>query len=368
MPADILQNNLHDSDIRGGHVDLYEVEKSDTIPYSYCLRKQLSIDVKYHGYSFAMKLHPDIITMPLHSDKLRGKRVHKKQKDVMSVTYHEYEITCNNEQCNIQVLRLRNRVIANNEIAWGPFFAFLFATKFPKPMVCIEDVISYRDPLYTHLDINATLVDDQLMLSDVRGMIDLFKHHALRANPNIVGLYSKYTTDIDAIKKTAKDAYLNIVHDCDRYCAVSTIGVISEVPFTTIEYDGMRCVKALKELPYSETYKSSRNSHLVKSKGSPYAHDSVYIIPQIDKMYYAMHGNTTQHSNNTLSSTVVIVSACVLPALIVGSTVTYIAQSSSKFAQSIRNKIAAMTHTTGGMQRVNTEDRNDNVHNEIQDT
>ena len=379
MPADILQNSLQNVDARSGHVDLYEITRRDTMPYSECLNKHLNTGHKYRGYAFTIHINPAILPIPSILSAEKAEMMRKKHPDMMRVTCHEYVVNCREERCRIRTLRVRSRTVMYNEIAVGPIYALVFSTKTEWPVWSVENidnVMSYEDVLYSERDMNISLAKTQPFSAEMKGMITLFKYRALRANPNIVGLYSKYTRNINAIKKTARDAYLNIVHDCDRYCAVSTIGVIDRIPFATLEQDGIRCMQALKELPYSETYKSTYGSLLRVSKGFPHAHEDVRMPDYDIEDYIREHSPSSIMYNellhlpernsmmiykkdaDTSTSTVAIVIGCVLPAVVGSAMVAYVVRSNSKLAQSVRNVFLSITQTMRGMQRVvtHTED------------
>ena len=376
MPDDIINNNLPNADNRKSYIDLYELDKSDYMPYSQCLKKPLKPDCEYRGYVFDMQLHPDVLQCPI--DLSDAKPARSEDQGIMRVKYYEYKLSCEDKSHHAELLKMRKRMVLQREFAAGPHSALVFSTKPKAPFTIIEDIMGMQaDPLYSTMDSPNNTVGSLF--------IHTFRYRALQINPNMVYLFSKYTTDVDAIKKTAKDAYLNIVHDCDRYCVISSVGVLNTISFETIKQDGFLCASALKELPYSKTYKSPYNSILSVSKGDP--HNRGDIRPY-ERTYNTYIQNTHINVNETVlqnvqtrleqlrhtnsdnvkhedASTIYAIPliSCMVPLFVGGSAVAYVARSSSKFAQSVRNKLVSITQTMRGIRRIDTQERTEDCGN-----
>ena len=378
MPVNISKTNLRLVDERHSYVDLYEVEKSEyDLPYAMCLREPLEQDCEYHGYSFAMRLYP--FSEQAHDDTVMShdEFLHRMHTNILRVRYHEYIIGCRQGYYSVKSSKRRIRFVKINEFAAGPYFAMLFATKPDEPLIFIEDVMAQLDPLYSSMDSKTSNTYEG---SDTQFIMRLFRQRVMQASTSRVAFISPTTTDVDEIKRNVRDIYLNIVHDCNRYCAISSLGRFGTVPFTAIKQDGLRCARALIELPYSETYETVFYSTLNKSKGRPHQHrynhayqDGYYrsyaqdsslsvnqqtlyeLVPQLAKMHHDADMRQIDDIDAS-TSTVAIVIGCVLPAVVGSAMVAYVVRSNSKLAQNVRNKLASIIQTIRGMQRVNTAD------------
>lgn len=366
MRVDVSQTNLRSVDDRFAFVDLYEVAKNlSALPYSMCVSEPLKKDCEYRGYSFAMRLRPfetkDAYKL---SDDVY---VYRMNRYVLKVRYHEYTINCNKGYYKVRSSHRRTRLVKKNEFAAGPYLAMVFATKPDDPKIFIEDIMSQQDPLYSKLDKDSDVGHE---IQETELITQLFNKRVIDTSISRVDLISRLTANVDEIRGNVKDVYLNIVHNCDRYCAISTLGRFGTVPFRAIEGDSLRCARALIELPYSETYETTVfPSSLNESKGIPYSHSyhhayrsgfyrsyvernsfTVALYKAIPQLVGARNLNVHERTEHAEHAVTVVM--CIVPAVICSAIVAYVVRSDSKFAQSVRNMFARMKQTMHGMERV----------------
>ena len=379
MPVNISKTNLPPIDERFSYVDLYEVAKDPyQLPYKKCLRKPLRPEQEYLGYAFSIRIHPN----NEHRKKYEvpGNETHAPVTDAMRVKYYQYKLGREEREHRIEYKlrrsRRRERFVRSDELAAAPSSALLASIKASETGITIDSVMGHDDMLYSSYDMQREhRVGDEALSQYI---FNHFQHLLAQLDPKRVGLYTRKTTDVEKIKKGIVNVYLNIVHDCDRYCAISSLGRFGFVPLREIEKDGLRCVRALLEKSEVDTYKSRLYSVLNKSKGIPYEggrlYPDMYYAPYVAHMQDQTFGEEEAHlvrlprptgamdsGKADTSHAAVVVIGCVLPAVVMGTAVAYIVRSSSKFAQSVRNKISNMTYAFRGMQRVVThyEDKED---------
>ena len=342
-------------------IDLYEVAKHHyTLPYSKCLSKPLKVEHGYVGYAFSIRLHPKKLWRKAF--EIPGNETHVTIKDVMHVKYFQYKLGREDKgrkvRYKLKRLHRRERFVRTDEQAVGPSNALLVAVKASKTHIVIEDVMRLSDKLYSKYDSRAVAKVGQKPLSQYT--LDHFQHLLEELDDKRVELYVRRTTCVEKAKKLIRTAYLNIVHDCDRYCAISGLGRFGFVPFRQIKRDGLRCVRALLEKSDVDTYKSRLYSVLNESKGIPYEGERLYNVQQyvgnMQSSVLTKEAQLTVHNETTDSTgTVVAVVSCVLLPTIIGSVVVAYIARSSKFAQTVRNKLSGITHLFNGAQRIVTD-------------
>ena len=388
MPAKRI-TELPDIESGLGSVDLYEVEKSEyDLPYAMCLREPLKSECEYLGYAFSFHLLSEVDTSGVEFEKLNYRTSSYTASKVLEVQYYKYKVSCSRGYHAIDDTTYLRRTVYNNEFAAGPYFALMFTPKPEEPAICISDIMSQPDLLYSALDVTLSEAGQEL-LQPAKLALNYFRSQTILADIQTLGVslpgmssiaamgHKVYMHDdlINTILNTTKDAYLNIVHDCNRYCAISSVGLSPSAGrlFPVVEHDGLRCVHALLTLSDSETYKDERMSMLRESKGLPhkrrgtkrdincgaYAARARASLSSMNKttlldavrQLSVMQHNEADALHNDVSPALIV--GCVLPA-IVGSAIVYVMRSNSKIAQGIRNTASSVISTMRGMKRVST--------------
>ena len=398
MPVDISKTNLRSLGASRDFNDLYEVEKSEyDLPYATCLKEPLKLDCEYRGYSFYIQIYPDVPDEQYVSDDMFKESTilsrYESGTVALQVEYYNYTIGCEQGHYEVKTSEKRQRTVKMGEFAAGPYFAMLFATKTYKPTIFIEDVMAQLDPLYSSMDyaeplragpVGAILKKSQIFT------LRLFKRRVMQANPSSVqfiaydmlGAPNTYEG-----RRHVRSVYLNILHDCDRYCAVSMLGRFHHMPFDRIERDGLRCARDLIEVPHSETYATTHNSRIKGSKGRPHndklynkyedlyrkyhtyaKEDDIHVLRESGQELYSampdlleargMKGAHIGHADadDTGYHTTAIVMGCTLPVIVGGAMVAYVMRSNSTLAHGVRNAISSVISTMRGMRRVNTQE------------
>ena len=369
MPAKIESTSLRFIEKDYKYADLYEIEKdNDHLPYKACLRKPLKPNCEYIGHAFTMHVYHNIDYDEFKIPNNVSDDTHVPGQDLVHVKYHKYKINCSNDYYKPVYVKQRERFVRRNEFAAGPYFALMVLPKPVRPLTLLEDIMMEEDPLYSTMDTKRALVGRQITLPETEFAFSYFTFQKLAADPNVVRLAMKKMLNSTERMKS-QDAYLNIVHDCDRYCTISSIGTLfDDMTFRKVKKDGLRCVRALIELPYSETYRSP-HSVLNDTKGDPH-NDRISLAQPyyaLMKQYNTLLANdpsmlqisATHDDQASGTNYTVIAIGCIVPVLIGGAVMAYIARASNGVAQRIRNKIASITQMTHGMRRVNTSDESD---------
>ena len=392
MPAN---TNLPELSGRIGYVDLYAVDKTETkMPYKECVRKPLKQDCEYIGHAFSMQLYNDVLdgvfeyNHPVYPFKLHN----VPNPEVMQVKYYKYKIGCRESgryRYHYSVLESqeRDRIVDRDEFAAGPFFALMLSTKPERILVQLKDLMEQDDLLYSD-------IDSLYKPSAAKLALHYFDIQKPLMNPRKVRLQFDAETALlpsGERRDRINSSYINVVHDCNHYCVLSSAGTTGHTPFSDVRQDGLLCAHSILEVSqsnicgiayhlsqpprgYDKYFKLAQEfkhpTALAQTQEEKKDSRSAYIseaelyaaIPQLAILHQQ---NTTKtvaisHDSDTGSTLAIAVVGCILPTLIGGAAVAYIVRSSSRFAQSIRTKITSITQTMRGMQQVDTQDSTQN--------
>ena len=361
MPVDILDTNLHEIHT-SNYNDFYKVRRDkNDLPYGLCLREPLKHNCEYRGCALDIQLYPDMVNMVkdrcLTDEDMFEEGAVLEEKNgnktiVLQVEYYEYMINCTQGQqrhYRAELSEKKQRAVKLEEFAYGPYSAIVFATKLDTQIVLIEDITRLLNPLYSTLDSALDTRD----LS--KYMLNLFRQGVAQADPNAVEFIINNTynvTNIREMKYCVRSVYLNIVHDCDEYCATSALGEF-HTQFDRIERDGLRCVRDLL-YGHNYTYAEDGGAHTQETYSA--ANTTIIVMPRVGENTTTLPLNNVGAHSHVLAATV----GCVLPAVVGSAMVAYVMRSNDKFAQRVRNIVADVVGAMRGMRRVSTRDTADN--------